>query len=291
MSTHAAGTPTDVVAPAFERPGFTPAKTGAAVAHSLFGARRSEGLAAAKPARIPATPDVRSAANDPPDSVPTLMESPFRETAGGEDRALDGSRPPLLTLPGCPSARAEAPLDPRKTRPRGERDRTPEGTLRAAPGFPPRLFSRLSEPVLPPAPLDEGAHLRAHPHLVGPGAREPLRRPLPRGVDPDLRAEVREARGVVEGLDRAEDELEVALRVDVVERLPGDLARVLDVRVGVEDDDDLREHRLPEPPDPVHHLAGVAGEALLDRDEHQVVEDPLPRHVDVDDLGELLLQE
>src|SRR5262245_28808496 len=137
MSTHAAGTPTDVVAPAFESPAFTPVKTGAAVAHSLFVARRSEGLAAAKPARIPATPAARSAANDPPVSVPTLMESPLHETYGSEDRfpGRVAAAAPHLTWMALRSSGGA--LESRKIA-LEEKDPTPEGTLRAAPGFPPR---------------------------------------------------------------------------------------------------------------------------------------------------------
>ncbi len=52
------------------------------------------------------------------------------------------------------------------------------------------------------------------------------------------------------------------------------------------DDDALGEHGLAHGPDAVHDLAGVAGVALADAHDHQVVEDALGGEVDVDDLGE-----
>ena len=66
---------------------------------------------------------------------------------------------------------------------------------------------------------------------------------------------------------------------------------VADVHVPVDHDDRLREHHLPGPPDRVHGLAGVAGIALVDRDDHEVVEDALDRQVHVHDLGDRLLHE
>ena len=82
---------------------------------------------------------------------------------------------------------------------------------------------------------------------------------------------------MVEGVDGAEDELEVALRVDVVEGLPGDLAYVAHVHVLIDDDEDLRRRDLAQAPEAVHHLAGVAGVALGQADQHQVMKDAFGR--------------
>ena len=96
---------------------------------------------------------------------------------------------------------------------------------------------------------------------------------------------------MVERVDRAERELDVALGVDVVGGAEGDFGEVVHVAVFVDDDDALGEHGLAHGPDAVHDFAGVAGVGLFDRDDHEVVEDALGREVDVDDLGEGELHE
>ena len=94
---------------------------------------------------------------------------------------------------------------------------------------------------------------------------------------------------MVERIDGAEGELNVALGIDVVEDFECDLADVLHVDVFIYHDNALGEHRLPQRPDGVHHFARLTGVRLLDRDQHQVVEDALDWQVDVHDLrdGEL----
>jgi len=82
--------------------------------------------------------------------------------------------------------------------------------------------------------------------------------------------------------DGAEGELDVALGVDVVAYSQHDVGDVLDVAVFVDDDDALGEHGLAEAPDGVHDFAGVAGVALADADEHEVVGDAFGGQVDVD---------
>ena len=86
---------------------------------------------------------------------------------------------------------------------------------------------------------------------------------------------------MVERVNRAERELNVTLRVNVVERLERDLGDVLDVDVFIYDDDALREHRLTERPDGIHHLARLPGIGLLHGHDHQVVKNSLDRQVDV----------
>ena len=67
---------------------------------------------------------------------------------------------------------------------------------------------------------------------------------------------------------------------------PRDLREVLHVDVLGDDDDGLGEHHEPEAPERVHHLARLARIALLDRDDDEVVEHALGRHVHVHDLGQ-----
>jgi hypothetical protein len=120
---------------------------------------------------------------------------------------------------------------------------------------------------------------------------EALARELFRRVDADVRPEARLPRGVIELVDRAERELEVALRVDVVERLPGDFRRIVDVAAGVHDDDHLREHHLAGSPDGVHDLPRLPRITLVDRDDHQVVEDAFDGERHVHDVGNRLSNE
>ena len=96
---------------------------------------------------------------------------------------------------------------------------------------------------------------------------------------------------MVQGVHRALDEEDVPLGVDVVAEAPEAFRDVLDVHFPVEDHDDLAEHHLPEAPEGAGHLAGVAGVALVDGDEGEIVEDPLHGEVYVHHLGEGLLDE
>ena len=89
---------------------------------------------------------------------------------------------------------------------------------------------------------------------------------------------------MVERVDGAEGELDVALGVDVVGYAQDDFGNVLHVAVLVDDDDDFGEHGLAEGPDGVHDLARVAGITFADGDEHEVVEDGFDGEMDVDDF-------
>src|SRR6202042_2081049 len=90
-----------------------------------------------------------------------------------------------------------------------------------------------------PKGVDLCFHLSVHGEHGGPGAGEAFGRPLARGVDTHLAAVVRETACVVERVDGAQGELDVALGVDVVGDAQGDLREVLDVAVFVDDDDAL----------------------------------------------------
>src|SRR5262249_50678546 len=82
------------------------------------------------------------------------------------------------------------------------------------------LFSL--KPELLAEGVDAALDLGIHADHLGPGPREAFLAPFAGGVDAHLRAEVRQAAGVVERIDGALGELDVALGVDVVQRLPGD---------------------------------------------------------------------
>src|SRR5437868_10179578 len=91
---------------------------------------------------------------------------------------------------------------------------------------------------------------------------------------------------MVKGVNRAEGELNVALGINVVERLERDLGDVLHIHVFVHDDDALGEHGLSERPDGIHHLAGLPGIGLLDGDDHQVVKNAFYWEIDIHDFGD-----
>ncbi len=96
---------------------------------------------------------------------------------------------------------------------------------------------------------------------------------------------------MIQRLHRPQDELDISLGVDVVQHLPGDLREVPDVHVPIHHHDHLGEHGLSRPPDGVHHLPGMARVLLIDGHDHQIMEDPLERHVEVHHLGELFFHQ
>ena len=65
------------------------------------------------------------------------------------------------------------------------------------------------------------------------------------------------------------------------------LARVVHVHIGVDHDDDFREHHLSHAPQPVHHLHRVVRELFLDRDDDEIVKRALGGQRHVDDFVEV----
>ena len=90
-----------------------------------------------------------------------------------------------------------------------------------------------------PFAIDKRFRFRIHHDFVGPGAGEAFGGPFAGGVDAHLRAVVGEAAGVVERIDGAERELDVALGIDVVENFESDVGEILHVNIFVDDDDAL----------------------------------------------------
>ena len=115
-----------------------------------------------------------------------------------------------------------------------------------------------------------------------------FRRPLACGIDAHLAPVRRQIGGIVQIVHRSPHHLDIAQRIHVRADDPGDLADVLHIHVLVDHDYRLREHQLAEAPEGVHDLSRVAGKALVDRDEHEVVKDALRREVHVDDFGKRL---
>src|ERR1035438_1147552 len=89
---------------------------------------------------------------------------------------------------------------------------------------------------------------------------------------------------MVERVDRSKCELNVALRIDIIQRLKRDVGDVLHVDVFVDHDDALSEHRLTERPDSVHYFASLSRIGLANRNDHQVMEHAFDWEIDVDEL-------
>src|SRR5262245_35737550 len=116
----------------------------------------------------------------------------------------------------------------------------------------------IAETVLAPAAVDAGLDVGRHLDLFRPRPRVLLRQ-LMGGVDPELAAVELPPRRVVEMVERALGDEDVALRIDVRGHTKEHVLVVVDVHVLVDDDDRLREREHPQAPDRVHDLLGMAG--------------------------------
>src|SRR4029077_16824053 len=115
--------------------------------------------------------------------------------------------------------------------------------------------------------------------------------PLSRGINTHFRPEVLSAGGMVQGIYRSEHKLHIPLWIDGAQCFPGNFMPILYVNVVIHYDHDLREHRLPQGPNGVHNLAGMPGIRLANCHDHQIVEDALSRHGNIDDLRILHLHD
>ena len=120
--------------------------------------------------------------------------------------------------------------------------------------------------------------IRRHLDHSRPGTREAFAGPFARGVDPHLRAEVRQPAGMIERIHRPHHELDIALGIDIIQRLPRHFPHILHIDIFVHHHDAFRKHRLASPPDGVHHFARVSRIRLANRDQDQVMKDALGRH-------------
>src|SRR5205823_1186727 len=93
-----------------------------------------------------------------------------------------------------------------------------------------------------------------------------------------------QARSVVERIYWAQGELDVALRINMVEHLEHYLADVLDVHVLIHHHNAFGEHGLAQRPDAVHHLTGVPRIRLANGNDHQVVKHAFYGQVHIHDF-------
>src|SRR5436190_22251277 len=126
------------------------------------------------------------------------------------------------------------------------------------------------DPVLVPPPVDQSADFLTHLDLFRPRSRA-LVWALRGGVDTQLAAEELMRRRVVEVVERALADHDVAGRVDVGTDVEEDQLVVVDVYMLSDDVHRLGEAEHAEPPDRVHDLLGMTGEGLADRDDAAVV--------------------
>ena len=78
---------------------------------------------------------------------------------------------------------------------------------------------------------------------------------------------------MVQRVDRAQRELDVALGIDVVGDAEGDFGEVLHVAIFIHNHNAFSEHGLPQRPDSGHDFPSLARITLADGDDHQVMED------------------
>ncbi|MDB6018182.1 MAG: hypothetical protein JWR19_2671 [Pedosphaera sp.] len=135
--------------------------------------------------------------------------------------------------------------------------------------------------------LDGGVHLDEG----GPFAFEAFAGEFAGGVDAELGADGEFAGGMVEDVGGAAGENGVALGVGVGAEVKEDFAGVVDVDVGIDDDDVFGEHHLAHAPEAVHDFVGLHGVGFFDADEDEVVEDAFGGEGDVHDLGEVHLKD
>src|SRR3990170_3518150 len=128
-----------------------------------------------------------------------------------------------------------------------------------------------SKPILLPPLLYQSLYLRRHLDLIGPGPGESLPRAFPRCVDPHFAAEACLRTGMIEYVERAVNDHDIALRVHVVHDLPGHFRIVVDVHVLIADDHELGEHEHARSPDGIDNLSAVARVAFFDPDDHVVM--------------------
>src|ERR1700674_67997 len=146
------------------------------------------------------------------------------------------------------------------------------------------LPERSLDPQLFPLLVHQRLGFFVHQNLIRPGTRESFAGPFAGGIDAHLRSVVGQAGSVVERIDGPQHELNIALRIDVVEHLERDLADVLHVDVFVDHENALGEHSLTERPDRIHHFARLSRIRLLDGNDHQIMIDTFNGKVDVDDF-------
>src|SRR5688572_6174184 len=239
----------------------------------------------------PAAPRTRAIAISTVAGVPTSRTSDASPTCAGSKSAVTTATRPYVTWRPVMATRACSPSVPVSSRSGFESNASASRRESARPSATAAAKSLPLDVTIPDLLPERVGLLRGRlgrHEAFRPLLRHSLRRPLAGGIDSHLAAERRRDRRVVEIVDRAGDNLDVPRRIHVGAGNPRDLGLVLYVHVLVDDDDALGEHELAETPDRAHDLAGVAGIAFVDRDEHEVVENPGGREVHVDDLRQRL---
>ena len=133
-----------------------------------------------------------------------------------------------------------------------------------------------------PLCIHQSLGFRVHLDFIRPRPGKAFGRPFTGGIDAHLRAVVRQSGSVIERIDRPQRELDIALRIDVIQNFQSHVAKILHVHIFIHHDNALREHRLPQRPDRAHHLARLPRIRLANRNDHQVMKDAFHGKIDVD---------
>ena len=96
---------------------------------------------------------------------------------------------------------------------------------------------------------------------------------------------------MIENVERAVGQHQILPGVDIVEYPPPDLLLVLYIDMGVHHNDHFGEHHLPHPPDSLHNLFRLLRVRLLYGNHRAVMKNAGQRQINIDDLGNHLLQE
>ena len=96
-----------------------------------------------------------------------------------------------------------------------------------------------SNPEAFPDGFDAGFGFFVDKHFIGPRAGKAFAGPFARGVNAHFGAEILHSSGVIQGVDRAQSELDIALWIDGTQRFPDDFAVVVHIHVVVHHHENL----------------------------------------------------
>src|SRR5262245_39583100 len=96
---------------------------------------------------------------------------------------------------------------------------------------------------------------------------------------------------MVQLIDRPHHELDVPLRIDIIEYTPCHGVQIAHVGIVIDNDYAFGAHSLWQGPDSIHYLSSLSRIVLANRDDHQIVEDTGKRHVIITYLWKLALHQ
>src|SRR5437764_6311788 len=122
-----------------------------------------------------------------------------------------------------------------------------------------------AEPCTPPKFVHSAHHCWRHLYYIRPPTRESFRGPLRGRIYAHFGAKIRKATSMIERVYRSRNELDITLRIDIVQSFPAHFRYVLNIDILVDYHHALTEHRLPEPPNGMHYLTCLTRIRFPDR--------------------------